>query len=693
MPVTQNPQTPPAWLQKMADNRERSSYLLIAAGAVFALVPLWLLLKYRGEYLSVALLTLLLAIVPAGAGLWNLLRLPGREREIDIARMLALIVGGLSGLLLVLTSAALVYHWWDAFNGLKTLQGAESWRVWVALIVLLAGLAAMFVSLQIVRTEERSSATLRRMVYGYNAVLTGVLLLAVLAVTNVLAYVHLSKPYDWTSQSIYSLSSKSENILANLKKPTKVYAILAHGGEGQRRVQALLENCQAVNPKIEVEYLSPDLNRETVKRLAEKYNVAGRDGLLVVHGTAPQEEHQFINYEALYNTRISPMSQSGDSSRFFKGESELMTTLSFLGEGKQKPVMYFTQGNGELDLNDMSAKELNAGMGLLKRRLEEDNYNVKGLVLNPVEGAPAAGPDVVSSVQVPADAAAVIVAGPKRPFTQHAIEALRKYMLPDAKDSKETTKGKLVVLFDQTLNAQKDQLLPIGLEDLLGQFNVQVGKERVLAASRLPLMILAATITRADMMPRNPVAAAFADSEFQLYDTRTVRPKTDISPENSRYKPETLLYAIGPNAVWEESDFRTPAEDWVIPEKREELKKKRLSRSLPVGVVVTEDDAARDPHQPAGGNPKPRMAVIGSPTPVSNVAMRNPFLGRQYDLFQSILGWLRDKPADIGIEAKKQDVYIIASNTNFSRLLYLPIFMMVFGVAGLGVAVWVVRRK
>ena len=109
---------------------------------------------------------------------------------------------------------------------------------------------------------------------------------------------------------------------------------------------------------------------------------------------------------------------------------------------------------------------------------------------------------------------------------------------------------------------------------------------------------------------------------------------------------------------------------------------------LSVGVMVTEEDPARDPHQPAAGNKSPRLVVLGATTPVCNAIRDNG-----YDLFQSILGWLRDRPADIGIEAKKQDVYIIGSNTNFNRMLYLPIFLMGFGVAGLGAAVWVVRRK
>src|SRR5206468_3247652 len=117
--------------------------------------------------------------------------------------------------------------------------------------------------------------------------------------------------------------------------------------------------------------------------------------------------------------RVSPMS-SGADSRFFKGESELMSTLSFLAEGKQKPVIYFTQGNGELGLEDTSSNDINKGLATIKRQLEADNYTVKGLQLTPLEGTPALG-DMVSSVQVPKDAAMVVVAGAKRRLPQHAV--------------------------------------------------------------------------------------------------------------------------------------------------------------------------------------------------------------------------------------------------------------------------------
>lgn len=678
----------PPLLQKMADNRERTSYLLFAAAALLGIIPLWLLLKYRTDYLGVSLSTMLLALVPAAAAFWNLLRLPGREREVDIARSLVLVVGGLCGLLLVMTSGLLVYHWWDAFNGLKTIQGSEGWRVWAALIVLLGGLAGMFAALQVVRSEERASATLRRLVYGYNALLTGVLLLAVLSVVNVLAYANLNKPYDWTSQSIYSLSSKSENILAGLTKPTKIYVILAHGVEVQRLVQALLDNCQAVNRRIEVTYLSPELNRERVKSLAEQFKFGERDGLLVVYGTPPQEQSQFISARTLFTGSRSSFSQNTDT-RFFKGESELLSTLSFLAAGKQQPVVYFMQGNGELDINDAFSREPNKGMGQLKRRLQEGNYTVKGLRLSEVE-APSPAADVAVATQVPADATVIVIAGPKQRLPKYTLDALQKFMEPTGDAAK--PKGKLVVLFDQALTAEKDQLVQTGLEEFLDRYNVQVNKDRVLSRSTTPLLVLGGTDPTGSGS-RNKLVGTFKDDPFGFYDTRTIVPKTTSKPEENRYKAESFMYVWDPVPLWVETDFRTPLEDWLKRDKLDEIRKKAATKALSIGVTVAEEDA-RGPHATEPVEEKPRLVVLGTITP-ANIGIRGSpqIFGRQYDLFQSILGWLGDRPADIGIEAKKQDVYVIGPRTNFDRMLYLPIFLMVFGVAGLGAAVWVVRRK
>jgi len=83
--------------------------------------------------------------------------------------------------------------------------------------------------------------------HGYNAALTGLLLLAILIVVNVLAYNYFTLSFDWTESGIYTLSDKSKNILQALEKPTKVYAVMVSNKDVLiREVRTLLDNCRAV---------------------------------------------------------------------------------------------------------------------------------------------------------------------------------------------------------------------------------------------------------------------------------------------------------------------------------------------------------------------------------------------------------------------------------------------------------------
>src|SRR4029077_19615483 len=100
--------------------------------------------------------------------------------------------------------------------------------------------------LQIGRSEERSNAILRRLLYGYNALLGAFLLLAILAVVNVLGYVKLSAPIDFTASSLYTLSSRSKNVLQGLDQPTKIYVILVSGTTQQLDIETLLANSRQV---------------------------------------------------------------------------------------------------------------------------------------------------------------------------------------------------------------------------------------------------------------------------------------------------------------------------------------------------------------------------------------------------------------------------------------------------------------
>src|SRR5262249_55053672 len=154
---------------------------------------------------------------------------------------------------------------------------------------LFGGLALLFASVQLARGVERASAPMRRLLYGYNAVLTAVLLAVILALLNVLPYSHvwpfgyLDRPYDWTASRLYTLSDRSRNILTSLRQPVHVYLLMRQNDDATSEMITLLDNCRVLTDQLRWEALSPDRNRAQFAKLLEKYPaVTDPIGVLVV---------------------------------------------------------------------------------------------------------------------------------------------------------------------------------------------------------------------------------------------------------------------------------------------------------------------------------------------------------------------------------------------------------------------------
>src|SRR5262249_11010304 len=151
-----------------------------------------------------------------------------------------------------------------------------------------------------------------------------------------------------------------------------------------------------------------------------------------------KEAFTFIKRDELYQqpNRMDP--EEGSRGATFKGEDALTSALIFLQQGKTEPVVYFTQGEGELNLFGALERAKPARTAQSMRdRLEQAHYKVKGLRLE----ANAAKQDdgrVVVAEAVPDDAAVVVVAGPRQEFTPKAADALRKYMTVPRKEKDRT---------------------------------------------------------------------------------------------------------------------------------------------------------------------------------------------------------------------------------------------------------------
>jgi hypothetical protein len=687
-----------SWLERLAPYRQEITYTLLVVAALIIIYPLVMLTR-DGIAGATArprfyLLIAFFLIAAAGAAFNATYQ---QLSEVEKIRVLLLALGGLVGFATFAFGLALPWTTYkDTFSG-----GVSKWRaepaalVWTGLAVF-GGLALMFASLQLARGVERSSGPLRRMLYGFNAVLGTLLLIAVLGLINVLAYVsvppfsYARQAFDATGAGIYSLSPAMKNLLADLKQPVKVYVLMPRDSQVAQDVITLLENCRTVTNQLTWELASRDVNREKIRELQQRFALPETLGLLLVYGPGDKADFDFIKMDDLARRTSRP----GEALTYrLTGEGALLKSLRYLSEGKTHPVVYFLQSEGELSLEAEGAGRGGEAISELRSRLEQGNYTVKPLNFD------------ARTRSVPSDASVVVVARPTRTLSSDAQKALRDYMAGAG-----GKKGKLVVLLD--VNAQGSQMVPSGLEALLGEFNVKVGNGHILTL----LEGTNGTQIQAWANPNsnNPIAEAFVPSEgrslfFRFNDARTVDAINNQPSGGVTYKVDKLLLVPWRiMLVWEETDLsKNPAA--LTEAMRNQLRRgenvdeidKKLSRTnLCVAAAVSESksDMPQIPnHPPVNQKEVPRLVVFGDAGWVSNAALNNeaanPF---NYYLFASCLSWLRERP-DIGvgdIEAKERKEYALnVPAGSVSRLEFLPLGLMALVVVGAGLGVWVVRRR
>lgn len=687
------------WLEGIGRNRQPIAYGLFGVGAAFAALALVLVIRYKTDYSWELFLCAVTSLVAVGAGMWQLTREASDLGEADTNRLFIVGAGGYTGLLISLFGLGMIIRWRGVlFGGMEAWQGEQGWTVWLSLGAFFLGLAVMFVSLMVARAAERTNPTLRRLIYGYNAVLSCLLLAAVLVVVNILGYLYLPVASDWTASGLYTLSSKSKSLLEGLDKPVKVYVLQTGRSAVAGDVRTLMENCQAASNKVQVEYVSVHRQPDRREELVNRYQLVEIEGILVVHGSEPDVQHQFIKEDDLIERRMTRM--RSNEGYTFKGEDALISAIDYLAQGRSKPVVYFTQGNGELDLNDMDSNRLDRGLNALRERLQKGNHEVKGLQLGPATSGKGDSPGTAVSAKVPDDASVVVLAGPRFALPAETLAALTEYMNRTDPKTRQKT-GRMVVLLD-VIVGRDGAMTQTGLEKWLENFNVEVGNNRILTAVPDPFGRVYPTrvsVETNERLTNNAIATGFQGQRFIMLEARTVRPRAAADPAMKQpgYRAEELLLTIF-RRTWAEPNLQVAPSELVgdlIKRRPEELDKLGKGR-LPVSLAVSEAGGLPDIPEHAGmvsPDAKPRMVVFGDATLASNYVMAETSGMIYYDLFASSLAWLRERPQNIGIEAKKRDTYTMDQATNVTRLITLPLILMLAGAIGLGAGVWVVRRR
>ena len=210
---------------------------------------------------------------------------------------------------------------------------------------------------------------------------TGVYILVAVVILGIVNWFVLRYNHrlDLTPTGQYSLSLQTERVLDGLEQNVNLY-MFDQPGDLERHSD-LLDTYAALSPHVTAHFI----NLDQKPSLGRQFGVRAYGTLIVQVGERQQEA-------------------SGVT------EEEITNTLIGLLKDRDR-IVYFLQAHGEADPDGTGREGFSQG----KKLLEDSNFQVKTLSL-------------LEQERIPEDCTILLVAGPRKDYLEHEIEALRGYV-------------------------------------------------------------------------------------------------------------------------------------------------------------------------------------------------------------------------------------------------------------------------
>lgn len=466
----------------------------------------------------------------------------------------------------------------------------------------------------------------RTLKYGSHASLFTVIVLAVAVLVYVVAEKH-NQRFDVTRGKRFTLAEQSIKLVKELKQPIQVLGFFRLEDNEREQFQDLLKQYTYHSDKMTYELI--DLDRDPAR--AELHKVKAY-GTVMVIGNGKDEKLLRLDEAALTNAIVKVTRDS-------------------------KKVIYFVAGHGEPSLTASDR----TGYSLTKQSLESQNYVVQELVL-------------ARQAEVPADAAVVIVAGPRQDLLESEMQSLETFL---------GRGGHLLLLLDpDTARGFMPFVQHYGLElseDVIIETN-PLG--RLVGGDYLVPVVMsyephAITKDFGNIMSIFPVVRSVQVSK-ELPEGITAQALASTSPESWA---ETDMQGLkeGRSAFDEASDRRGPV-------------------SLAAVANIAPKTPASQPGSPAGNAPeKPenptggRLVVFGDSEFANNNFFASPGNG---NLFLNTVSWLAEEEDLIAIRPRQggKSGPVIVTAEQAPWLFWLPVVLLPLAVFTSGAVVFFRRR-
>ncbi|HIJ77104.1 MAG TPA: hypothetical protein HPP81_10365, partial [Deltaproteobacteria bacterium] len=329
-------------------------------------------------------------------------------------------------------------------------------------------------------------------------------------------------------------------------------------------------------------------------------------------------------------------------------EENITNALLKLTRKEQKKI-YFLAGHGEHSL----VADAQDSFSNAKSALEKNLYVVADL-------------NLLQQEEVPADAAAVIIAGPRKQIPEREQGIIKNYLARG---------GKVMLMIDP--------LTETGMKDFLKDYGIQISDDVVIdrlsrlfgASERVPVV-----------MEYGPHKITDNFSEFTFYpDARSVVP-SDKPPQGIEVQ---VLASTSPNA-WAERNLEMLKEGKAAFDKDKDL-------PGPVPLVVLADIAGHKEPADAGqkdDNSPPAkdgvLVVAGNSLFASNSYFNEYGNG---DFFLNTVSFLADETNLITVERPNTNKPLLLTRTQATTIFWIVLVIVPFLVLVAGIAVRRVRRS
>ncbi|MBI4927745.1 MAG: GldG family protein [Anaerolineae bacterium] len=444
--------------------------------------------------------------------------------------------------------------------------------------------------------------------YGSNAFILTVAFVGILVVINLLV---ARNPVRWdlTDDKTNSLTQQSLDILKSLKEPVTVTAYFT-ARSSSTAARELLDNYK-VNSAGQISYEFVDPEQDPVKATADKVT---RDGILVLKQGGRSEQVAFTN------------------------EQEFTSALLRLSNPGERAV-YFLTGHGEYSPDDAGDQSYASA----KTSLQAKNYTVSTL-------------NLLAERSIPANALAIIVAGPDQSISQDEMDLIKAYL---------DNGGSLVYLSEPTVVTQIGEQPDLLSNYLAEVWGINLSNDMVIDLTYNP--------------PTVAVSANYGQHAIteKMYNLASVFPSARSITIAPSLKPEISITPLITTATnsWGETNLAGLTESKVNYDEGVDL-------PGPVTLAVSGLNSTTNA----------RVVVIGDSDFASTVNFAQYGNG---DFLLNSIDWASKQDNLISLTPKQstQRVLILRDQTTLGLILLGTVFLLPGIVLISGFAVWFQRRR